>query len=448
MVEARLIQVIRGAEAEREEDRLGGAANVARNLSHLGVSVFCAGVVGTDQDGKIVRALVKDGGIGDGVVADSKRRTSVKTRMIAHGQQVLRVDAEVTDPVASVVEKRLLAKITGRKKQDAIVISDYRKGAITPKLIQGIVKHARKKGIPVLAGPKGHDLSRYAGVTLLSLNRKELGDVAGRPLASEGDIRKAGEALRKSIKAEYVLVTLGADGMLLIGGKKPFQVHATARSVYDVTGAGDTALGTLSFLTAAGADLQDAVSLANIASGIVVGKVGTATVTRDEIVRHLSSDHLLGDAKILKRGPLGKVVRRLQAEEKRVVFTNGCFDLLHGGHLQTLQFAKNQGDVLVIGLNSDRSVRGLKGAGRPIQDEQARARMLAALEIVDYVTIFGEPTPEKLIRSLKPDVLVKGADWKGKKVAGSNAVGRVAFAPLVPGKSTTSLVDRIQGELS
>jgi D-beta-D-heptose 7-phosphate kinase/D-beta-D-heptose 1-phosphate adenosyltransferase len=427
---------------QREEDRAGGAANVAHNLAALGARVTCAGVVGRDPAGAALARLLRRLGVRPALVADGAKPTAVKTRMIAHNQQMLRVDSEKAEPASSAVERRLAAAIDAAgRTHDVALVSDYAKGALTARVCARVLRAFRGK--PVLVGLKSRDCRKYRGATGAALNRPELAQLSG-----EDDVERGAARLLKSLGLEFLIVTLGERGMLVAQGGRTFRLPAIARQVYDVTGAGDTVLSAFALGHASGLDLELCAILANAAAGIVVGKVGTATVTRQELLDSAAS----GDGahrKVLDRRALARAVAAERARGRRVVFTNGCFDLLHPGHVQSLQFAKAKGDVLVVAINSDRSVRALKGPSRPVLDERGRAAVLSALECVDYVTVFDEDTPVALLRLLRPDVLVKGGDYGPAGVVGREIVegygGRVEMAPLVKGMSTTGLVSRMRG---
>jgi D-beta-D-heptose 7-phosphate kinase/D-beta-D-heptose 1-phosphate adenosyltransferase len=436
---------------KREEYRLGGAANVARNAAAIGARVACAGVVGADPAARELHRLLRNSGIdARALVADRARPTPVKTRLIAHAQQMLRVDQEHAVPAAPAVERALLGAVRRLGLVDLAILSDYHKGTLTPAGVRALVAHFRRRGIPVLAGLKRIPFAPYRGVTGASLNTSELGHAAGRPVRTDADVLRAGRALARSLGAAFVLVTRGEKGMTVVSrAGAPDAVASRAREVYDVTGAGDTVLAVLGVALAGGVPLADAARLANAAAGVVVGKVGTETVTREELALDLAEGHAPHARKVVDARTLAARVAAHRKRGERVVFTNGCFDLLHAGHAQTLAFAKAQGDVLVVAVNSDRSVRRLKGPERPLVPQGSRATMLAALEAVDYVVVFDTPTPLPVLRAIRPDVLVKGAD-RGEVVGAVrrfvDAIGaRLVLAPVVQGFSTTGLVERIRG---
>ena len=432
-------------DASREELRLGGAANVAHNAAILGARASCSGVVGRDPSGDSLLSLVRSLGISSSaVVRDSGRPTTVKTRLLAHNQQMLRIDHERRQPVSPKVES-LLAKAMSRAAAtaDLALVSDYNKGTMTPRVCRSLIDAFRKRRKPVLVGLKSRDIAKYAHATGASLNRSELALVSG-----VDDVAAGARRIVRRLGLEFLVVTLGERGMQVYGKSGPaVSLAAVARQVYDVTGAGDTVLSTFGTAYACGLSLEECALIANAAAGIVVGKVGTATVTRDELLDHLApADE--GRRKVLEVKALARALDEERKRGRRIVFTNGCFDLLHSGHLSLLRFARSRGDVVVVGLNTDRSVRALKGPERPLQSAAERAALLAALECVDYVTLFDEDTPEKLIRRVRPDVLVKDEDYAGKKVAGRDFVtangGRIEYAPRLRGFSTTDLVTRIR----
>jgi D-beta-D-heptose 7-phosphate kinase/D-beta-D-heptose 1-phosphate adenosyltransferase len=454
--------------ADKREERLGGASSVATMLRALGARVALVGVVGADANAERVRHLLTDLGIdADGLIVDENRPTTVKERYIGraqhrHPQQMIRVDYEVRAPVAGKVEQLLLQTIPQQvRKADLVLISDYDKGVCTPEVIAAAVCAAQSAGIHILADPIRPPFTthhsplaayqKYRGCSALTPNRLEAGLATGRVLNSVDDALQAAEHLQKELHLEAGIVTLDKDGMAMAhrdGTKKHFPTRP--RQVYDITGAGDMVLSVLGMTLAAGADYEAATRLANIAGGLEVEKIGVATVTRDEILRDLlrsGPSWGSGLEKVLSREVLQHELASRRRLGQRVAFTNGCFDVLHAGHVQYLQEARAQADLLVVGLNSDASVRALKGAHRPINPVTARAQVLAALQAVDFVTIFDESTPLTLIQALRPDVLVKGADYQKNEVVGAEYVesygGRIYLAPLREGFSTTSILQRL-----
>ncbi|MBI2899185.1 MAG: D-glycero-beta-D-manno-heptose 1-phosphate adenylyltransferase [Planctomycetes bacterium] len=426
----------------REEYRLGGAANVARNLASLGARAACGGVIGRDEPGGILLRLLRGCRIdAHAVVRDAAKPTPVKTRMIAHNQQMLRVDREKTEPIRGGVEKALAgacARAAG--SCDAAVVSDYNKGTLTRAVCETIIRSFRRAGRPVLVGLKSRDYRKYLDATGASLNRAELALITG-----EEDPAKGAARIMRELRLRFVVLTLGERGMQVFErGGATFRLPAVAREVYDVTGAGDTALAAFALGHAGGLGLEECAALANASAGIVVGKVGTEAVTRAELAASEGDGH----RKVVGLDELKRLLAEHRIEGRRIVFTNGCFDLIHEGHVALLRFARSRGDVVVVGLNGDASVRRLKGDSRPILRQRERAAILSAMEAVDYVVLFDEDTPARLIRAVEPDVLVKGEDYADRPVVGRDVVerrgGRVELAPLVKGVSTTDIVDRIR----
>jgi D-beta-D-heptose 7-phosphate kinase/D-beta-D-heptose 1-phosphate adenosyltransferase len=441
------IQVL---ESASENQVPGGAANVANNLQALRCEVYLSGMIGGDEKGQQLVHLLKRKGIRvDGVVVDPFRPTTRKVRAIAHSQQILRIDREVRRPMSGGVQKKALDYLADTIPEvDGIICSDYQKGFLTEALLRSAVRRARSGKIPVVVDSKGSDYSRYRGVAAITPNIHEV-EIASRiAIGKPADLDRAVERVFAVTRAKIVLVTRGGDGVsLYVRGKPRIDVPAEAREIYDVTGAGDTVTAVFGRGLFGGADPADAARLANMAGGIVVGKVGTATVGYEELSYYLEGGHPFQGRKTVDLDECKLALSRARNQGRRVVFTNGCFDLLHVGHLQFLQAARSKGDLLVVGLNDDRSVARLKGRGRPIIGESERARILSALDCVDYVILFSEPTPERLLTELRPDVLVKGADYRLDQVVGRKLVegygGRVELIPLVPGQSTSRIVQSI-----
>ena len=445
--------------ADRREERLGGASSVATLLRALGAKPALAGVVGADAGGTRVRQMLLDQGIRDeAVLEDAGRPSTVKERYIGraqhrHPQQMIRVDYEERRPLAPALERELL-HVVGRQMRhtDAVLISDYDKGVCTPTLLAAVIAAARACGVRVLADPvRGGDYRKYHGCSAVTPNRLEAGLAVGRVLNDTAAALGAAAELRERLDLEAAVVTLDKEGMALAHADGRRHVFATRpRQVYDITGAGDMVLAVLGMALAAGADYDAAIRLANVAGGLEVEKVGVAVVTREEIIGDLlrgGERGELGWDKVRVREALVREVEARRALGQRVAFTNGCFDVLHAGHVQYLREARAQADVLVVGLNGDAGVRALKGPGRPVNPAESRAVVLAALEAVDYLTVFDEPTPLELIRALRPDVLVKGADYRREDVVGADVVesygGRVHLAALREGHSTTRLLQRL-----
>jgi len=435
---------------ERDNWALGGAANVAHNVAALGGRPRLVGVVGRDADGERLRACLRDAGIPTGgIVTDSGRPTTVKTRIMSMGQQLLRMDREETSPLcAALVHKVIVAARALVPKSRAVILSDYGKGALPPQVISAVVEAARRAGVPVLADPKGQNYDKYRGVDVLTPNQKEAAVASGTSIGSTDDLERAGRVLIRRCGLKALVVTRGPEGIAVMRPRRAlFQAPARAREVFDVTGAGDTSIATLGLGLAAGLGIEDAAVLANHAGGVVVGKLGVATVSPAELKAAL--DGGASTNKIRTVDELKILTASQQTRGRKVVFTNGCFDLLHPGHIRFLHEARRQGDLLVVGLNSDRSVRALKGQGRPILPEDERAAILSALEAVDYVVLFDELTPESLLRELRPDVLVKGRNIPEDQIVGRKIVesygGRVCRLPILHTSSVSDLVDSILG---
>lgn len=437
-------------ESKSENLTLGGAANVANNLVALGCEVYLVGSIGQDEKGDRLIKLVEERGIrSDGIYRFAHRPTTSKIRIIAHSQQILRIDKEDNRPVTDETEKKIIAYINETlPAMDGVICSDYQKGILTPKVLKTIMHRAQNSKKQVIVDPKSVDFSEYQGATVITPNQKELERAVPIKINTKDDLERGAEYLLNLTKAQALLVTRGKDGMILYKNKgEPMEIPTRAKEVYDVTGAGDTATSVFGMAVFSGFDFHEAAVLANMAAGIVVGKLGTAVVTLNEINAFLQEEMLRATNSILDLEELKQIVSMAKSTGKSVVFTNGCFDIIHGGHIEFLQRAKALGDILIVGLNSDSSVRALKGNGRPIKIEMERANILAALKYVDFITIFSESTPENLIRAIRPNVLVKGDDYKINEVVGREIVegygARVELIPIVQGLSTTRTVEKI-----
>lgn len=432
----------------------GGAGNVARNLALLGCDVSIGAAVGLDQDGEILLAALAAEGISAGpVVRVSDRPTTVKARMIGGHQQMLRIDSEVAGPLAAADAERLTESVLGAIRSgtlSAVLLSDYDKGVLSPGLCRSAIRACRERGIPVLVDPKGSDMEKYRGATTLTPNRGEFAILA-RDAGAEGlPLVEAARKVVERLELDHIVVTRSEEGMTLVARDFHLEVPATAREVYDVTGAGDTVIAVLAAALCGGLELSEAARLANIAGGIVVGRVGTAPVDLSDLEKALSAGPaFLSDKFCPSWERAREVVESWRSGGERIVFTNGCFDILHAGHVTYLERARSEGTRLVLGLNTDESVRRIKGPSRPVNSETDRATVLAALSSVDAVVLFGEETPLELIRALRPDILAKGADYRPDQVVGREDVeswgGRLVLVPLVEGKSTTSTLARLNG---
>ena len=425
------------------EMRPGGAANVALNLRHLGCTTHLCGIVGEDDAGRTLSDRLAQESISSHLVY-GVAPTVVKLRVLSQHQQLIRLDFETPHHDSDL--ERLSEHF--RRSLDAasiVVFSDYAKGAL--QQVELLIAAARERGVPVLVDPKGSDFSRYRGATLITPNRRELEAVVGDTGDLDGLFQRA-DRLRRQLDIEAIVVTLSEDGMALISGNGVVHIPTDAREVFDVTGAGDTVIGTLAAAIGAGADYETAIRLANKAAGIAVGKLGTATVSVDELQNALLSEQVGINAGIVSESELLERVEVSRSAGNRIVFTNGCFDLLHPGHVRYLEQAAALGDRLVVAVNGDDSVRQLKGPARPINTLPDRMAMLAALRSVDWVVSFDEETPERLIDTVRPDVLVKGGDYRPDEIAGARSVtengGRVVIMDFVDGFSSTSLIERIK----
>ena len=429
------------------ETRVGGAAYVALQIAILGAHVSVAGVCGEDAAGQQLRELCGSAGIDTRAVLELPgRNTTRKLRVVSHSQQLLRLDWEDIRPCAAELGARLLAALRAGAPPDAIILSDYAKGVLTPETIAAVL--GGRGSIPLVVDPKHRDFARYRGATTVTPNLHELEAAAGRSLDVEdtAGISAAARTLIASAGLESMVVTLGSRGMLVVPADGPeVAVPANRHEVYDVTGAGDTAIAVLALALAAHASLAQAAQLANAAAGVSVCQVGAVAVSAASIRDALAARP---DGKLLSRHELAARAATWRTDGKRIVLSNGCFDLLHAGHLALLSHAAQLGDVLVLAINSDASVRRLKGPERPLVPQAERAALLAALTFVDAVSIFEEDTPLAVLEAVKPDVLVKGGDYQASEVVGRELVeaagGRVVIVPLTPDKSTSSLVARIR----
>jgi D-beta-D-heptose 7-phosphate kinase/D-beta-D-heptose 1-phosphate adenosyltransferase len=438
----------------REDIIVGGAGNVARNIASLGAKCLFVGVIGDDVTGKILRFELGNGknGIVSHLVIDRQRPTTRKLRFVSEhfSTHLLRADWEIAKSVDAKTEAALIKQaLKLLPKAGAVVLSDYGKGVLTPRLIRAVIERAKKLGKPVVVDPKGTDFSIYRGATIVTPNRKELAEATRLAVGSHAEVAAAANALARAAGSKAVLVTLSEEGMLLYETRaEPVHVPAYSVRVRDVSGAGDTVAAVLALMLAAGTDFESAMRAANAAASVVVGKSGTATVTAAELrARILPAATLAAEQKIVVDwSELDARLDQWRAQDLRIGFTNGVFDLLHPGHIKVLAQSRAACDRLVVGLNSDASVKRLKGKDRPIQSEQARAEVLAGLQAVDLVVIFKEDTPLELIQQVRPSVLVKGGDYRPDQVVGREVVkaqgGEVIVVDLVPGFSTTRIVEK------
>lgn len=432
----------------------GGAANVAANLNSLGCKVSLAGVLGADEDGRQLLEMLENSGIDSkAIVSVSDRPTICKTRILGGRQQMLRLDMEKPGEIELELRNKFLsvaeAQVPG---SSAIILSDYGKGLLSESVCQALIGRARDFGIPVLVDPKGPRYEKYSGCNVISPNRLELGAAVSTDCQNLELLLQNGERLRSDLGVDAFAVTLSEMGIALLDPQGLHRFPALARDVFDVSGAGDTVIATIAAGVVAGLHLHDAIRLANLAAGTVIAKLGTVPVSSAELQAALVTVGETGRAdKLCSPETLLKRVAQWRIAGQRIAFTNGCFDLLHMGHLELLRHAKQEGDCLVVALNTDRSVRALRGAGRPIISEDARINLVGALPFVDAVVLFDEETPVNLIRAIRPNVLVKGADYSEEEVVGAHEMkawgGRVALIPLLEGFSTTAILKRAVASL-
>ena len=434
----------------REETMLGAAGNVLRNLAALGASARIWAGIGDDEAGaEVTKMLAEVPNCELSLKTISGGQTSIKTRYIASGQQMMRADRETVEDIPQAIQNAIVTEVAKElSTARALLLSDYGKGVLVEGVVERLIRVARENSCPVIVDPKGNDYCRYRGADVVTPNRQELAYSTNMPVANDDEIIAACRHLIQTTGISAVLATRSERGMTLVSGDIVHHLPTRAREVFDVSGAGDTVAATVAVVLAAGASLLDAARLANTAAGVVVGKVGTAVVYPEEISAAEREGSLMdADDKVL---PVKSALERVSGwrrQVRRVGFTNGCFDLLHPGHVSLLRQARRSCDHLIVGLNSDASVKRLKGADRPVQNETSRAAVLASLADVDAVVIFEEDTPIDLIRSLKPDVLVKGADYTTDEVVGAEDVkrwgGEVILADLLDGHSTTETIRRV-----
>ena len=438
----------------RTQSMLGGAGNVARNVAALGGQAILLGLLGADAAGAELRGLIAaTPGLTDGHVATARRPTICKTRYLAGHQQIVRIDEESVHPLEDSEQAALIAAAERVIAEvDAVILSDYAKGVLGPEVVRAAITRARERGVPVFVDPKSDDFSRYRGATCIAPNTRELGLAARLPVATEAELIAAAQKVMAAAAADAILVTRSEKGMALVEASGAVHLEAArAREVYDVSGAGDTVMAVMALASVSGHPLPQAMRLANSAAGIVVGKLGTATVELDELMLELARDvrdREWHHAKHFSLAEAETLARRWKSRGLRVGFTNGCFDIVHAGHVSLLAAARAECDRLVVALNTDAGVRRLKGPERPVNGLADRSAVIAAVESVDAVISFDEETPIELIRRLKPDVLVKGGDYTIEGVVGADLVqsygGRVVLVDLVEGRSTTRLIEAIR----
>ena len=433
---------------KKESSVLGGAGNVINNLVTLGSVVDVISVIGNDSVANELKSLLEKIDVPtSNLVVENNRKTSKKSRLIASQQQVLRYDMESIDDINENSHKQIIQTLEKNiDKYSSIILSDYGKGVLTTNLTKEIIKIANKNNIKVLVDPKGKDYSKYKGSYTLTPNKKEAMEATNIDIKDESSLIEALKSLKTQCELEVSLITLSEQGIAIFDDELTIK-PTVAREVYDVTGAGDTVIASIAFALGNNLDIKDAIYFANLAAGVVVGKIGSATTTLDEIYEYEYSLHKSNSTSHIKTfDEIKTLSSKLHSQGKKIVFTNGCFDILHVGHVKYLEVAKSYGDVLILGLNADSSVRKLKGPTRPINTQDDRAYILASLESVDYVVIFEEETPYELIKLIKPHVLVKGGDYEGKEVVGQDIADELKLVQFVDGKSTTNTIKRIQDD--
>ncbi|NBX73564.1 MAG: D-glycero-beta-D-manno-heptose-7-phosphate kinase [Alphaproteobacteria bacterium] len=440
---------------QREQMVLGGAGNVVRNICALGGQADLIGVLGQDQAGYDCSKLLSD--VPDAVslmLTLPERPTTRKTRYISSGQQMLRTDQETTEALTRDDEEQILSRAaTALNDVDVVIVSDYAKGVCSPRIVAETIRMAREKNKPVLVDPKGRDYTRYRGATMLTPNRKELQEAThADAIKTVIDAEMAARVLLTAYNIDYVLAKMGGDGICLVPRDgKATHVRASTREVFDVTGAGDTVVATMALAMAAKLSLHDATALANTAGSLVVGKLGTATITLDEMANAIQKDAAIRtNTKLMDKNEAQQQCERWRKQGMKIGLTNGCFDILHAGHIASLRQARAACDKLVLALNSDLSIKRLKGPERPVQSEDVRAEVLGALSLVDLIVIFDDDTPLELIKTLRPQVLIKGADYTPEQVVGWPDVkswgGELVLVPLVQGQSTTRTVEKLRNK--
>lgn len=425
---------------------LGGAGNVVNNLKSLGAKVDVLSVVSDSKNSEILRELLEEIGVDTKYLITQKNRIdSKKSRIISSQQQVVRYDQESIEEI-DIKSQKILIDIFKRivNKYKVVLLSDYNKGVLTKNLTQSLIKFSKKNNIKVLVDPKGLDYSKYKGAFLLTPNKKEASEATKINIIDDVSLTEAIIQIKNKCELDVSIITLSEQGIAIYDNN--LRTHPTVtREVFDVTGAGDTILASLGYSLACGYEIDNAVEFSNLAAGVVVGKIGSSTATLNEIIQHESSLNKSSSDKHIKTlEEIKTLSKELKVKANKIVFTNGCFDLLHAGHVRYLETAKSFGDVLIVGLNSDKSVSALKGNNRPINGQMDRAYLLAALEAVDYVVIFDEDTPYKLIEAIKPKTLVKGGDYINKEVIGQDIVDELKLVEFVEQRSTSQTIKKIQ----
>jgi len=435
----------------REEFTLGGSGNVVNNLAALGARVSAVGVIGTGSDGRLLLEQFNALGVNTrGIIQEPNRPTTRKTRIIAAHQHVLRIDRETRKEISgdNFVEmtKAIIDQIP---KVDVVLISDYGKGVVTPTLIAKIVETAKKHNRCVIADPKGLDFTKYAGVSLITPNRKEAALAAGVEITDNAGLVRAAEKILSAVNIKSLLITCGSDGMVLFEkNKPPYRIKSKARQVFDVSGAGDTVLSTFGLAVAAGLSFKQSANIANTAAGIVVGKLGTATISQKELTEALSGGSDSEPPKFVPLDKLEPLIAGIREKGQKIVLTNGCFDVLHAGHIKLFSTSRRLGDVLIVAIDDDQSVRTLKGEGRPVIDARQRIQILSALDSIDHVVLFSSDELDRLIELIRPDILTKGSNYASDEVTGHQLVeklgGRVEMILIDDRISSSRIINTIK----
>ncbi|RZB35142.1 MAG: D-beta-D-heptose 7-phosphate kinase / D-beta-D-heptose 1-phosphate adenosyltransferase [Desulfobacteraceae bacterium Eth-SRB1] len=430
---------------------LGGAGNVANNIVSLGANVSVAGVIGTDRCGNVLLEKFKELGVDtEGIIQVPDRPTTRKTRVVANNQQVLRIDRETKQNISKNTMELLIKYIDNKiPLVDAVLISDYGKGLITDKLIKKIISSAKKHNKTTIADPKGLSFSKYSGISLLTPNKKEASLASGVDIINRSSLVKAGTNILNTIDIDNLLITCGKEGMVLFErNKEPCTINARAKQVFDVSGAGDTVAAVFGLAIASGASFADSAVIANAAAGIVVGKLGTATISQKELLFALKPypDDIIFKHKNLSELPV--LIQELRKNGKRIVLTNGCFDILHTGHIMLFSASKQFGDILIVAIDDDDSVKKLKGRGRPVLSANERVKILSALDSVDYVVVFSSDKLNGLINIIRPDVLTKGSNYSSNRVVGHETVeqfgGKTVIIPIIEKISSSIIINNIK----
>lgn len=442
------------AKIEKTTHVPGGAANVARNIVDMGGDAYLVGLVGDDISANTLRKVLHKSGVNTKyLLTDSSRPTITKSRIIAHNQQVVRVDKEDTKAIKNELREQIFTTLEQKIEQfDGFILSDYNKGLLTDELVIRFIKITKKYNKIISVDPKGNNYKKYKNASLITPNKKEASEAIGKQLISHQQIIDEGKNLQKRLNLDNLLITRSEEGMTLFSSENIHHIHTVAKEVYDVSGAGDTVIAAMTLGLSAGLEPKFAAELANIAAGIVVAKIGTASVSIEELKEAIINFNRIEKPwtrKIIKTKNLQKSLIELKNKHKRIVSTNGVFDILHVGHSRYLAEAKQLGDILIVALNSDASVKRLKGDSRPINTLEDRLEILANLEVVDFVVSFEEDTPIEILKLIKPDIHVKGGDYKAKDLSETKIIkengGKVQVLPFVKGKSSTNLIEKAKG---